>query len=206
MSVIQGALQETASQTAGPYVHIGLVPVAAGLEVNQGTLGLNIVGSKAEGERIRVEGRVFDGANEPVKDAVLEVWQADAAGHYAHPQGGGPVEEEFLGWGRISSDFETGVWGFDTIKPGAVPGQDHQIQAPHLNFWLIARGINIGLCTRMYFPEENGANAHDPVLRLIKSTSRRETLIAQRCEYDGKAVYRFDIWLQGKNETVFFSP
>lgn len=206
MPDVHDPLEETASQTAGPYVHIGLVPDAAGLEAGHDALGGDIAGPRAEGERIRVEGRVFDGTHAPVTDAVIEVWQANAAGRYAHPQGGGSVEEGFLGWGRISSDFDTGAWGFDTIKPGVVQGLNGQMQAPHLNFWLVARGINIGLCTRMYFSDEDSANAADPVLNLINTTHRRETLIAPRRECDGKAVYRFNIWLQGENETVFFVP
>ncbi len=197
-------LKETPSQTAGPYVHIGLAPGAAGFEIYKQELGWDIAGPNARGERIRVEGLVIDGTGAPVKDVLLEVWQANAEGHYAHPEGGGPVEEGFRGWGRVITDFRTGEWGFDTVKPGRTPGRNVGLQAPHLNLWLVARGINIGLSTRMYFDDEAEANATDPVLNLIEWQNRRVTLIAKRGERDGMAVYRFEIRLQGGDETVFF--
>ena len=197
-------LRETPSQTAGPYVHIGLAPGAAGFEIYKRELGWDIAGPNAKGERIRVEGLVIDGMDTPVKDVMLEVWQANAEGRYAHPDGGGPVEEGFRGWGRVITDFRTGEWGFDTVKPGATPGRNVGPQAPHLNLWLVARGINIGLNTRMYFDDEAEANAKDPVLNLIEWERRRATLIAKRSERDGKVIYRFDIRLQGGSETVFF--
>jgi protocatechuate 3,4-dioxygenase alpha subunit len=140
----------------------------------------------------------------PIKDVLIEVWQANAEGHYAHPDGGGAVEDGFRGWGRVISDFETGEWGFDTVKPGKAPGRSGATQAPHLNLWIVSRGINIGLNTRMYFGDEADANATDPVLNLIEWENRRGTLIAERSERDGVALYRFDIRLQGDNETVFF--
>lgn len=197
-------LRESASQTAGPYVHIGLAPGAAGFDIYEQELGHDIVGPNAMGERIRVEGLVIDGMGAPIKDVLLEVWQANADGHYAHPEGGGPVEEGFRGWGRVITNFETGEWGFDTVKPGQTRGRNVGTQAPHLNLWLVARGINIGLHTRMYFDDEEEANALDPVLRLIEWENRRGTLIAKRSERDGTPVYRFDIRLQGDDETVFF--
>lgn len=196
-------LRETASQTAGPYVHIGLAPGAAGFDIYRQELGHDICGPNAKGERIRVEGVVIDGMGAPIKDVLLEVWQANADGHYAHPEGG-EVEEGFRGWGRVITDFETGEWGFETVKPGAVAGREGVTQAPHLNFWLVARGINIGLNTRMYFSDEVDANSTDPVLRLIEWEHRRATLIAERTERDGVPVYRFEIRLQGDDETVFF--
>ena len=197
-------LRETASQTAGPYVHIGLAPGAAGFDIYAQELGHDIAGPNAQGQRIRVEGLVIDGMGSPVKDVLIEVWQANAQGHYAHPQGGGPVEEGFRGWGRVITDFETGEWGFDTVKPGASAGRGGAVQAPHLSLWLVARGINIGLNTRLYFPDEAAANAADPVLRLIEWENRRATLIARRIEREGVPLYRFDIRLQGEGETVFF--
>ena len=197
-------LRETASQTAGPYVHIGLAPGAAGFDIYTQELGHDIAGPNAQGQRIRVEGLVIDGMGSPVKDVLIEVWQANAQGHYAHPQGGGPVEEGFRGWGRVITDFETGEWGFDTVKPGASAGRGGAVQAPHLSLWLVARGINIGLNTRLYFPDEAAANAADPVLRLIEWENRRATLIARRIEREGVPLYRFDIRLQGEGETVFF--
>ena len=198
-------LRESASQTAGPYVHIGLAPGAAGFDIYREELGRDIAGPNAKGQRIRVEGLVIDGTGSPVKDVLLEVWQANANGHYAHPEGGGPVEDGFRGWGRVITDFDSGEWGFDTVKPGPVPGRRGSVQAPHLNLWIVARGINIGLNTRMYFPDEADANAADPVINLIEWEKRRATLIARQSEdRDGVPVYRFDIRLQGDDETVFF--
>jgi len=135
---------------------------------------------------------------------LIEVWQANAAGIYAHPEHDGGVEEGFRGWGRVITDFETGEWGFDTVKPGPVPGRGEGAQAPHLNLWIVARGINLGLNTRMYFADEADSNAADEVLNLIEWENRRATLIAQRSEIGGTPVYRFDIRLQGEGETVFF--
>jgi len=197
-------LRETASQTAGPYVHIGLAPGAAGFDIYARELGCDIAGPNAAGERIRVEGLVIDGTGAPVKDVLLEVWQANAEGVYAHPEGGGAVEDGFRGWGRVITDFDTGAWGFDTVKPGKVPGRMGRVQAPHLNLWIVARGINVGQNTRIYFDDEAGANAADPVLNLIEWENRRRTLVARREMRDGKPVYRFDIRLQGADETVFF--
>ncbi|MEM9342198.1 MAG: protocatechuate 3,4-dioxygenase subunit alpha [Pseudomonadota bacterium] len=197
-------LKETPSQTAGPYVHIGLAPGAAGFDIYREELGKDIAGPNAKGERIRVEGLVIDGMGSPIKDVLLEVWQANAAGIYAHPEGGGAVEEGFRGWGRVITDFATGEWGFDTVKPGPTRGRNVGTQAPHLNLWIVARGINIGLNTRMYFEDEAEANAKDPVINLIEWENRRGTLLAKRTERDGTPVYRFDIRLQGENETVFF--
>ena len=199
-----GYLKETPSQTAGPYVHIGLAPGAAGFDIYAQELGWDIAGPNATGERIRIEGRVIDGTGNPVKDVLLEAWQANAAGHYAHPEGGGDVEAGFRGWGRVITDFDTGEWGFDTVKPGSVPGRNGTMQAPHITLWIVARGINLGLNTRLYFSDEADANAADPVINLIEWESRRKTLIAQRSERDGKVVYRFDIRIQGDDETVFF--
>jgi len=197
-------LKETSSQTAGPYVHIGLAPGAAGFDIYETELGGDIAGPNAAGERIRIEGRVIDGTGSPVKDVLLEVWQANAAGHYTHAEGGGPVEPGFRGWGRVITDFETGEWGFDTVKPGIAKGRGGRPMAPHINVWIVARGINLGLNTRMYFEDEAALNATDPVLSLIEWASRRPTLIATRTLRDACPLYRFDIHLQGAQETVFF--
>lgn len=197
-------LKETPSQTAGPYVHIGLAPGAAGFDIYNHELGGDIAGPSAAGKRIRVEGLVRDGTGNPIKDVLLEVWQANASGHYANDEKTQAVEPGFRGWGRVITDFTTGEWTFDTIKPGTVKGRQGSTMAPHINLWIVARGINVGLNTRMYFADEAQANASDPVINLIEWETRRQTLLAIPSERDGKPVYRFDIQLQGENETVFF--
>lgn len=197
-------LRETPSQTAGPYVHIGLAPGAAGFDIYENELGQDVAGPNAKGERIRIEGLVIDGTGSPVKDVMLEAWQANADGIYAHLEHKGEVEEGFRGFGRVITDFDTGEWGFDTVKPGSVPGRSGTSMAPHINLWIVARGINVGLNTRLYFDDEVEANAMDPVINLIEWENRRKTLLAKRGERDGRIVYRFDIRLQGEGETVFF--
>lgn len=193
-------LKETPSQTAGPYVHIGLAPGAAGFQIFERELGWDIAGPDAPGERIRVEGVVLDGTGAPVKDVMLEVWQADANGIYPHPEDprATQVAKGFRGWGRVITDFDTGLWGFDTIKPGPIMGRNGRKMSPHLNLWIVARGINIGLNTRMYFEDED--NSADPVMNLIEQAHRRETLLARKVS---PGHYRFDIRLQGDGETVF---
>ncbi|MEO1796248.1 MAG: protocatechuate 3,4-dioxygenase subunit alpha [Pseudomonadota bacterium] len=186
-------LHETSSQTAGPYVHIGLASKAAGFDMYDRELGSDIAGPHAAGDRITVEGIVWDGSGEPVKDVLIETWQANAAGLYAPHCN---VEEGFRGWGRVISDFETGIWRFETVRPGPAAGN-----APHISLWIVARGINIGLNTRMYFPEAD--NTADPVLGMLPP-DQRGTLIAKRAVDDGAHRYRFDITLQGEGETVFF--
>ena len=188
---------ETASQTGGPYVHIGLAPKQAGFDIFENNFGNRLVAQGTEGERITIEGRVFDGLGLPMKDVLLEIWQADAQGHYAHPAD--PKPSSFRGWGRTGADFDTGLYTFETIKPGPVGDQ-----APHVSFWVVARGINVGLHTRMYFADETAANTKDPVLTGIEWVPRRETLVAQRSLRGGKPVYTFDIRVQGEGETVFF--
>lgn len=175
-------LKETPSQTAGPYVHIGLATEAAGFTTFP-AFGAKIFGPDAAGTRIRVEGQILDGEGAPMTDALLEIWQANAEGKYIPG----------AGFGRAVPDFQTGHYAFETIKPGASDG------APHLHLWLVARGINLGLHTRLYFEDEGEANAADPVLQALHP-DRRGTLIATR---DGN-TYRLDILVQGDNETVFF--
>ena len=202
--------RETASQTAGPYVHIGLAPEAAGFDIFENNFGSVLVDKKTRGERIRIEGRVFDGIGTVLKDVLIEIWQANAAGKYAHPGDRQPkkkIDPHFRGWGRSCTDFETGVYTFDTIKPGVVEGRNGRLMAPHINAWIVARGINMGLNTRIYFSDEAAANAKDAVINLIEWEARRKTLVAERLDRKtdaGAAVYRFDIHLQGDNETVFF--
>ncbi|MET3356537.1 UNVERIFIED_ORG: protocatechuate 3,4-dioxygenase alpha subunit [Xanthobacter viscosus] len=189
-------LKETPSQTAGPYVHIGTLPAVAGLPVrSQENLSVLASGS-VPGERIRITGVVWDGAGHPVKDALLELWQADAAGRHDNP--------DFPGFGRAAADFATGAFSFETVKPGALPWRDGRTQAPHVCLLIFARGINIHLHTRMYFSDEAEANAADPMLKSIEHAGRRTTLVGERGTEDGVVTYRFDIHLQGENETVFF--
>jgi protocatechuate 3,4-dioxygenase alpha subunit len=196
-----GYLKETPSQTAGPYVHIGLTPNYSEIGgVYETDLGSVMVNDKTLGERITVTGRVLDGAGAPVKDAVLEIWQADSAGLYNSPSElRGTADPNFTGWGRCPTNSTDGVFRFETIKPGRVPFKDGRKMAPHITVWIVARGINIGLHTRMYFPEETAANAEDPLLARIEHKDRLATLIATK---EG-SVYTFDIHLQGDKETVF---
>ena len=197
-------LPETPSQTAGPYVHIGLIPAQAGFDIFENDFSNVLAG---EGQRIRIEGRVLDGLGAPCRDVLLELWQANAAGKYAHPRDtqDKPLDPGFRGWGRTGTDFETGLWWFETIKPGPVIGRHgHKPMAPHVSLWFVSRGMNIGLSTRLYFGDEAALNADDPVLRMIEPAVRRDTLIAARDERDGLPTYVFDIRIQGERETVFF--
>lgn len=198
-------LQETPSQTAGPYLHIGMAPQSAGIPIHGNEQWQVLAGAGAMGERIRIEGVVRDGTGAILKDAQVEIWQANAHGKYDHPEDrqDRPLDPAFRGFGRAVSDFESGIWWFDTVKPGSVL-QGSQM-APHVNVTIFARGINIHLNTRIYFADEAAANAVDPVLRLVEPAVRRETLLARREEQrSGQVVYRFDIRLQGEQETVFF--
>ncbi len=194
-------LQESPSQTAGPYVHIGCVPNFAGITgVYDSDLGASMLRNGVEGEQITVTGTVFDGTGTPLKDAMIEIWQADADGIYASGDPRGASDPNFSGWGRAAGDYDTGVWTFKTIKPGAVPFPDGRMMAPHISFWIVARGINIGLQTRMYFPDEP-MNDTDPWLTRIEQRNRIPTLVAKQSE---PGTYTFDIHLQGPNETIFF--
>lgn len=197
-------LKETPSQTAGPYVHIGLTPNFAEIKGIYATdPGSTMLTSDTQGERIVVSGRVIDGAGSPVTDAVVECWQADASGSYVEPMSpNANSAPAFTGWGRQPVNGD-GVFNFETVKPGAVPGPDGTFMAPHVALWIVARGINIGLQTRLYFPDEADANATDFVLKRIPDPRRRATLIARK--EPGKVPrYLLDIHLQGENETVFF--
>lgn len=200
-------LKETASQTAGPYVHIGLIPKQAGFDIFEKDFSNVLVVPETKGERIAIEGRVFDATGAPIRDVLVEIWQANAAGRYNHPADtqDKPIDPTFRGWGRAGSDFDTGIFTFETIKPGPVVARRGRgMMAPHISLWIVARGINIGLATRMYFSDEAEANAVDPVLKLIEQPARRQTLIAERTMRAGNPVYVFDIHMQGDKETVFF--
>jgi protocatechuate 3,4-dioxygenase alpha subunit len=199
-------LKETASQTAGPYVHIGLIPAMAGFDIFEKNFSNVLVTPNTPGERITLEGKVLDGSGTPLRDVLLEIWQANASGRYNHPadRSAGRPDDEFRGWGRAGSDFDSGLVTFETIKPGAITDKAGRKCAPYVNIWIVARGINIGLNTRLYFSDEEAANAADPVLNLVEPPVRRATLIATRGERAGKVVYSFTINLQGAEETVFF--
>jgi protocatechuate 3,4-dioxygenase, alpha subunit len=199
-------LKESPSQTAGPYVHIGATPNWVEITgVWNEDLGLVLVGPETTGERIIVKGRVFDGSGTPLKDALIEIWQADWQGLYNSPQEKrGQADPHFAGWGRQPTDGTTGEYKFETIKPGRVPYKDGRLMAPHITVWIVARGINIGLHTRMYFSDEEKANAECPVMARIEHKVRVPTLIASRSEENGVPAYTFDIHLQGEKETVFF--
>ena len=192
--------KESPSQTAGPYVHIGCVPNFCGIEgVFPHDLGSEMINTDTLGERITVSGCVYDGTGSALKDALVEIWQADANGIYPGKDPRGPADPNFSGWGRQAGDYESGEWTFRTIRPGAVPFPDGRMQAPHITFWIVARGINLGLQTRMYFPDAD--NSADPIVARIEHRNRLETLIADKT---GDSAYRFDIRLQGDGETVFF--
>ncbi len=198
------ALGLTPSQTVGPFFH-GLL--RAGLNV--------LVTTETEGQRIRVEGHVHDGDGAPIDDAMVEIWQANAHGRYRHPadQGTAPLDPAFIGFGRSGTDAAGFFW-FETIKPGPVPfdarnsdarnSEARNVQAPHVNVIVTARGLLDHLLTRLYFDDE-AANAQDPILRLVPE-ERRQTLLARKTEAGDRIIYRFDLVLQGEQETVFFDP
>ena len=192
---------QTPSQTVGPYFAIGLTQAVFGRRQLAGNI---LVGPDTHGERLRMEGRVLDGAGDPVEDAMLEIWQADADGRYAHPLDdarGERADSRFRGFGRAGTNAN-GEFHFETVKPGAVPGPGNSWQAPHLNLIVFSRGLLTHAFTRIYFADEREANDNDPILTLVEP-ARRGTLIAQRQEAKAGAVYRFDIHLQGDTETVF---
>jgi protocatechuate 3,4-dioxygenase alpha subunit len=189
---------QSPSQTVGPYFAQGLLREGDNVFTNV------LVTEKAEGERIRIEGRVTDGDGQPIEDAMIEIWQANSRGRYQHPsdEQDKPLDPEFMGHGRAATDTSGNYW-FETIKPGSVPGPDDTQQAPHINVIVFARGMLSHAFTRIYF-EDEAANQNDPVLLSIDDEARRNTLIAGRETTDGKVIYRFDIHIQGENETAFF--
>jgi protocatechuate 3,4-dioxygenase alpha subunit len=190
----------TPSQTVGPFFKYGLTP--NGQYAWNDAFTNNLITSDSSGERIRIEGRVFDGDGQPVPDCMLEIWQADAQGRFSDPGDTRALPNSaFKGFGRAGTDGN-GDYAFDTIKPGMVPDPDGKPQAPHVLVAVFGRGMLLHNYTRIYFDGEAG-NAADPVLALVPS-DRRPTLIARREPGNGGAVYRFDIRLQGDDETVFF--
>jgi protocatechuate 3,4-dioxygenase alpha subunit len=190
-------LRQTPSQTVGPYFAYGLAPEQYGYQQTLTSIaGSQMAEGEIEGQRIRVEGQVFDGAGNVISDALIEIWQADSLGRYSHPSDPRGSNSTFKGFGRCGTgtDPRNRFW-FDTIKPGAVSPGD----APHLNVIVSMRGMLLHAFTRIYFSDEP-ANATDKVLNAVPA-ERRDTLIAVR--HDG-GVYRFDIHMQGDTETVFF--
>jgi len=190
--------QRTPSQTVGPYLHLGLTQGAFGAPE---VFGPVVADAGLPGTHIRIEGRVLDGEGVPLPDALIETWQADDKGRYAHPADGRPLaSNSFRGFGRCPTDKE-GIFRFATIKPGPVPGPRDSTQAPHINVSVLARGVLKRLPTRIYFAGDP-ANAADPILALVPA-DRRDTLIAKP-DPAKPGLFRFDIRLQGKDETVFF--
>lgn len=189
----------TPSQTVGPFFHPGML--RDGIPAHQ------IARPDTPGQHIRVEGMVFDGAGDPVPDAMIEIWQANSQGRYHHPadQRGRALDAGFIGFGRVGTDAD-GRYGYTTVKPGPVPFDTDTFQAPHICLTIFARGLLQHLLTRMYFDDEP-ATEHDPVLSLVPP-ERRVTLLAIRAaeDSDGRATYQFDIVLQGDGETVFLNP
>lgn len=185
----------TPSQTVGPFFHLALDRPS----------WADLTAQNPEGERIVIEGRVLDGEGAPVADACLEVWQANAAGRYAHRDDtqGKPLDPHFRGFGRVATDAD-GRFRITTIRPGPVPGRGNALQAPHIAVALFARGLLKQLFTRIYFADRKEANATDPVLSSIEDPARRQTLIAARTDSPAAPVYHFDIVLQGAGETAFF--
>lgn len=183
-------LVASGSQTVGPYLHIGLTWLNTD----------RIAGRGVKGERVTLQGRLLDGNGAGVSDGLVEIWQANAAGKYAHPDDRQkkPLEKGFRGFGRIPTDAR-GRFRFSTVKPGRVPGPGGKLQAPHLAVTVFMRGLLKQLSTRIYFPGDP-ANADDPVLKRVPA-ARRATLIARR---KSKGVLQWNIVLQGRDETVFF--
>ncbi|MGH8688712.1 MAG: protocatechuate 3,4-dioxygenase subunit alpha [Burkholderiales bacterium] len=183
-------LVASGSQTVGPYLHIGLT------WLNRD----RIAGPGVKGERVILQGRLLDGDGAGISDGLVEIWQANAAGKYAHPDDRQrkALEKGFRGFGRIPTDAQ-GRFRFSTVKPGRVPGPGGRLQAPHLNVSVFMRGLLKQLSTRVYFPDDP-ANGEDPVLKRVP-LRRRATLVARR---KARGLLEWNIVLQGRNETVFF--
>jgi protocatechuate 3,4-dioxygenase, alpha subunit len=186
------SLWASTSQTIGPFFSIGLTRLKQD----------NLVGEGVSGERVTIAGRMLDGDGQPVPDGLVEIWQANAHGKYAHPEDDQKksIETGFRGYGRVMTD-DQGKFQFTTIKPGSVPAPDGKTQAPHIAVSVFARGLERRLVTRIYFPDEP-ANSSDFALSLVEP-QRRETLIARKAA-DKSGLLEWNIILQGPGETVFF--
>jgi len=184
------SLRTTASQTVGPYLHIGLTWLVAD----------NLIGPDVTGDPVTIDGRITDADGKPVDDALVEIWQANARGRYDHPDDARniPLEPGFRGFGRVPTNA-AGAFRITTIKPGPVPAPGGGMQAPHINVLIFMRGMLRELRTRLYFPDEP-ANASDPVLARVPA-QRRGTLIATP---RGSGTLGWNVVLQGSDETVFF--
>jgi protocatechuate 3,4-dioxygenase alpha subunit len=193
------SLKQTPSQTVGPFFAYALAPEQYGYPFPS-IAGGTLVRGDTDGERIRIEGRVLDGEGEPINVALVEIWQADARGRYAHPADPRSSNASFKGFGRTGTGADPeNRFVFETVKPGSVDG----IQAPHINVIVLMRGLLLHAGTRLYFSDEHAANAKDPVLASVPP-NRRETLVAERQQTPAGVVYSFDIHMQGPHETVFF--
>lgn len=191
--------KQTPSQTIGPFFAYGLTPEQYGYKFAS-IASANLLDGEVEGETIRIEGRVLDGKGDPVNDAMIEIWQADAQGRYAHPADPHGSNARFRGFGRTGTGTDPkNRFVFDTIKPGSLGGE----QAPHINVIIFMRGLLSHAYTRIYFSDETNANAADAVLQSVPA-DRRATLIAERRKTSTGPVYKFDIHMQGDSETVFF--
>ncbi len=192
------SLKQTPSQTVGPYFAYGLTAEQYGYDFNS-IAGGNLLDADTEGERIHIVGRVLDGEGKPVDDAMIEIWQADSQGRYAHPADPRGSNLAFKGFGRFGTGTDPqNRFIFNTVKPGSVEGQ-----APHITMCVMCRGMLSHAFTRIYFSDEAEANAADEVLGTVPE-DRRDTLVAKREETAAGIVYRFDVHLQGDRETVFF--
>lgn len=203
-------LRQTPAQTLGPFFHQGLLRTRGVFQVpglcddERDVLHHELARPGAAGERIALEGLVLDGLGQPISDAFLEIWQANAHGRYHHPldPSGREIDPAFDGYGRAATDAR-GAFRFLSVKPGAVAGPGGQPQAPHINLVLGARGMARHVFTRVYFADD-AALDRDPVLRQVPE-ARRPTLLAHAAgQRDGATVYRFDLRVQGERETVFF--
>ena len=202
MSTSSRYIDESPSQTAGPYVHIGCTPNFSGIEgLYASDPGTSMVNDATIGERISVMGCVYDGLGAALTDALIEIWQADATGLYPSlTDGDNESDPNFSGWGRRPSDMGSGEFNFETVRPGVVPYPDGRPQAPHITVCIVARGINVGLHTRLYFDDEPEANEADPILSSVEDRGRVKSLIAVT---ESPGIFRFDIHLQGDQETIF---